>query len=453
MQLHSNYLGLLGCRIATIQSDAISNSGIAKVVIENNNIDSIEANGIGVSAINVSVTHNSITKAAHRWINIKQWSNINIYNNSFGHFDLIGIEKNANPVQCVFQRNSITKPEPNSLNLGNKQCSVKETLFFKLCTCNLDWITQISTREDLKSTSYCQIDSALKHCFNSTTLNVQNYIRAVCSDKDKIDCQKSMADKKIDGKFIDPFLAKKTIFEQKLFYIIGFSGVLLFVIIAVTAIVLRYRCLRSKNNAVPPRSNAEIAGSLNTNKDSKSFTNDDRLIIKQALDKLRTKQSEDVYNHVFNNTTRLLSENLSETEKVLTIGEIVRVLDECDNIGEDFVAFTDILYRHLDDNQQPDPVYAEPITTAATIVNQPQNMQQNNQTTLDADHIYAEPNSAQQPLLTNEYSLPVDRNEQTNLYSEPVLAEKGERNENMLCKVIILFTSLLSTLKYRITNK
>lgn len=159
----------------------------------------------------------------------------------------------------------------------------------------------------------------------------------------------------------------------------------------------------------------------------KTFTNKDHLIIKRTLDRMKEKQPPEHYDLVYNNTKRLLNDPLNEYEKVRLIGDIVQTIGECENSGEDFVAFTDILYKHLapDSNEHVlnvqlppstlEAVYAEPILQTTVPVN---------------EHIYAEPaNLSQQQtmmplLLANNYSRPVDEslgnNMGANEYSEPV---------------------------------
>lgn len=164
----------------------------------------------------------------------------------------------------------------------------------------------------------------------------------------------------------------------------------------------------------------------------KSFSNRDQVIIQRTLEIMKQKQPQDKYVIVHNNTKRLLNENLNEYEKVRIIGDIVQTIGECENSSEDFVAFTDILYKHL----APDPT----TTTRTTTVQRPQapvndiytepSLLQNTRLPLKAnsEHIYSEPTVLSQKqtmiplLLANNYSSPLDT-ENSNLYSEPVNRE------------------------------
>lgn len=139
---------------------------------------------------------------------------------------------------------------------------------------------------------------------------------------------------------------------------------------------------------------------------------------------MKEKQPQEKYELVYNNTKHLLNDTMTEYEKVRIIGDIVQIIGECENSGEDFVAFTDILYKHLapdhtenvitvvPTHQTPEVVYAEPILQGPKSLN---------------DHIYAEPANLSRKqtmmplLLANNYSSPLDDNpSNTNEYSEPI---------------------------------
>lgn len=371
-------------------------------------------------------------------------------NNSFGNLntmDVLGSGKT-----CHFDRNSITHWVDESLAAMGSSCKFQENVFSRGCTCNYEWLTKLAPgREDLRMTSYCQIDN-LMHCFNSSTFNAYKFYELVCVESDSLDCAKTRTEKKVEAKFLDPneFANNREQFEK---YIYVLAGIVSFIILLVLFIaVLRIRC-RGKpprtaetgtilqqdqgpmtigaQTTLPPPSYAATM-----NKTVNVFSAHDRAIVDLALEKLRRKQPT-VFDQVDTYTRKLMTEQLSETEKVLTIGEIVRLLDECENIGDDFLAFTDLLYRHLDEtnnasmtttteitpNASGDPLYAEP-----GLMGQPPASSSSTVRNIESEtHIYPEPNSAQQPLLKTEYSMPMDRNEHmSNLYADPVKAQNGE---------------------------
>lgn len=191
-----------------------------------------------------------------------------------------------------------------------------------------------------------------------------------------------------------------------------------------------------------------MPNNLGSMKQSKSFSNDDRDIINQTMEIIKEKQTAERYDQIYNNTKKLLGGNLSELDKVTTIGEIVRTLEECENTGSDFVAFTDILYKHLapKDNNQNDPIYSEPNLHNRRNDDEEENAFSRDDNQMGLDHIYAEPNSVQQPLLTNEYASPIDRSDQANLYTEPVPniigrleREHWRKKQGLLIAVSFLF--------------
>lgn len=342
---------------------------------------------------------------------IQSWNNVTVFNNSFYHFDSLKLGKSVNANSCSLDKNYITQAAPKSFNLINKICKIKEVYFNEACSCNFErFLKNVSSQQKIES-SFCIIEDALKHCFNTSIINSKKYAREICDDSKSLNCIKLQSEKKIDDNFIGPN-DNKRITKQLIFIICGVIALLLIVVV-ILIIFLKRVCQTPKTITIP-LSQMTTAATLTSIKSSKSFSNDDRQIITQTLEKIKLKQSSDKYDQVYNYTKRLLEGNLTETEKVLTIGEIVQTLGECENSGADFVAFTGILYKHLapkDDNEN-DPVYAEVDLVSSEEPNY------NQQTVLD--HIYAEPHSVQQPLLTNEYSTPLDRNDLGALYSEPI---------------------------------
>lgn len=322
---------------------------------------------------------------------------------------------------CIIEKNSITLPEPMSLD--NPNCIISETYFYQQCTCNFAWIKALS-KVDLKKSSSCRIQDIWERCLGAEVFNVMQFDYETCRPNGKfLDCVELQKKKKpsTDERFTDPKLlhhetTKKDIF---LYIYIGVGTICALFVLILVVLSSRQYYLRRK---LPPIPLSDVQSNQNTisqMKGSKSFSNDDRRIISQTLETMRTKHTREQYDQVYNNTKKLLEGNLTESEKVLTIGDIVRTIEECQNTGEDFVAFTGILYNHLapKDSNQNDPVYSEPMLLRGAHSND-----EDGQTILD--HIYAEPSSVQQPLLTNEYATPLDRRNES-VYSEPVLNERG----------------------------
>lgn len=358
-----------------------------------------------------------------------------MFNNSFGH--LGSLEVLGNGKTCLFSRNSITQWAEGSLATMAEACRFEDNVFSKGCTCSFEWLEKLSPNnvDELKRTSYCQIDN-LMHCFNASTFNALKFSQVLCGESPSLDCKKTQTEKKVEGNFLNPDdLARNREKYEKFLYLIA-GGAALLILLVILVFVLRMRCHTKRNE--PPSSGGQVQITMSRQapatvttmqKGVRTFTGHDRAIVDLALEKLRVKHPPDVFNQVDTYTRKLMTEQLSETEKVLTIGEIVRILDECENIGDDFLAFTDLLYRHLDENSGQttatvtgaggDPLYAEPGVMVVTPMTS---------NLLESEsHIYAEPSSAQQPLLKTEYSLPMDRSEQaTNVYADPIETQNGE---------------------------
>lgn len=197
------------------------------------------------------------------------------------------------------------------------------------------------------------------------------------------------------------------------------------------------------NESIQPNGMTTTLKPLATmNRRDPSFSGSDLVIIQQTLQMMKQKYPPEIYDQVHNNTTKLVGGNLTESDKVLTIGEIIRNLVECENTRDDFVAFTDILYNHLDstDNHAGQPVVAvaPPIYFEPTVRHgeETEPFQSNDNgyalpgptsVTPSGEHIYAEPIHLQQPLLRNEYTVPIDRHDSvSNLYTEPIARAIGE---------------------------
>lgn len=285
-------------------------------------------------------------------------------------------------------------------------------------------------------------------CLKAEAVKYDQYHDEICSrKKSKLKCDRVKVDK-IDAKFIDPKELTNDFDWMEYIHYIAIGAVCAFLIpcICITIVVRR-----NSRNAV---SDHYTQGSMHRQTDllqlnqsegppsyeaslrsTKTFSNRDHIIIKRTLETMKLKQPEEKYELVYNNTKRLLHEQLNEYEKVRIIGDIVQAIGECENSGEDFVAFTDILYKHLAPeatttlrsttiprSQQPlDDLYAEPVVAANA----------RDPAKVNSEHIYAEPTVLTQQqtmiplLLANNYSSPLDNNANinNNVYSEPVIHE------------------------------
>ena len=406
----------------------------------------------------ILIAHNKINLLGANWLKSHQWHQVNVLNNSLGSFHSMSLENPTTDVedfQCNFHHISFTEVQPGGFRSISNKCKFTELLFKQQCACNFhNWLEKLFDKsmslKKIQSESFCSLDSndTLFRCLRAETVNYDQYHDEICSrKKSKLKCNRLKVDK-IDVRFIDSKVISNDFdwTDYTHYLITGVICVLLVLCCCVTIIVRK----KSRNTAsdhcsttMQPRTDLS---QLNQSEGPpsyeaslhpiKSFSNRDHIIIRKTLETMKQKQPEEKYEIVFNNTKRLLHEQLNEYEKVKIIGDIVQTIGECENCGEDFVAFTDILYKHLapDSNNttrttaihRPQPpnygFYAEPSSS------QTQNASKNN-----SEHIYAEPTVLTQQqtmtplLLANNYSNPVDNNvinnNSSNLYSEPVIRE------------------------------
>lgn len=419
-------------------------------------INFIKQRAILVNAVNTCIENNTIHFVERFWFGINEWSNVTVENNHFGDYQQMAVEYTKNPVVCQFQNNYITKTSRGSMNFKDPRCRVRQISFSQLCSCDSSYFRNVAFH-DLRAEIFCQIDETLVHCFNATLFNVQAYERVICDDKaERIDCVKNNANTKPGGFFVDLNMLKH---NEKMLYIYLAVGALLIIVGIVLFICLIRHCARRHRKHIDdgPMRDIMLTGNHQPNgvattlkplttmsRRDPSFSQSDLMIIHQTLQMMKHKYPPEIYDQVHNNTIKLVGGNLTESDKVLTIGEIIRNLVECENAGTDFVAFTDILYNHLDstDNHVGQPVVAvappiDPIYFEPNVRNNDQ-MEPSNEngyalpalTTSAAptgEHIYAEPLHLQQPLLRNEYTVPIDRNDSvSNLYAEPIARAIGE---------------------------
>lgn len=409
-----------------------------------------------MNAVNTFIENNTMNFVERFWFRVNEWSNVTVENNRFGDFQQMAIEYTKSPLVCLFANNYITKTSRGSLNIKDSRCRVRQISFSQKCSCESNYFRHVA-HSDLRAEMFCRIDETLAHCFNATLFNVQAYEREICDDKsERIDCITNRANTKSNGFFVNLDLFKH---KEKMQYIYLATGALLIIVGIILTICVVRNCTRRHRKHIddgPMSSDIMLTENIQPNglttilkpmatmnRRDPSFSHSDLLIIQQTLQMMKRKYPPEIYDQVHNNTTKLVGGNLTESDKVLTIGEIIRNLVDCKNAGTDFVAFTDVLYHHLDstDNHvvQPlvavapplDPIYCEPNVRR-------ENIQPNENsyavpgpisaaTATSGDHIYAEPIHLQQPLLHNEYTVPIDRNDSaSNLYTEPIARAIGE---------------------------
>lgn len=274
-------------------------------------------------------------------------------------------------------------------------------------------------------------------CLKAETVKFEQYHEEICKGKRvKLKCNRVKVDK-IDAKFIDSkVLSDEFEWMDYINYIIPAAVCAALFPCVCFALAVR----RKSRNTVLRQETRHQTDLLHFNpseappsyeaslRPRKIFSNRDQVIIKRTLETMKQKQPEEKFEIVHQNTKRLLSEHLNEYETVKIIGDIVQTLGECED-SADFVAFTDILYKHL----APDttttlqlPNHQRPQDTDNALYIEP-GLLLTGSSKSNAEHIYAEPTVLSQQhtmiplLLANNYSSPLDSStSNNNLYSEPV---------------------------------
>lgn len=484
---------MINCRIDRIAAKAIHDIGISRFTFERNTlvrvflfarplsknlflsltfrVITIESEAIDFDGGSVSIAHNKLSKLGSNWLKSQQWHKVNVLNNTFGIFDSLQLENpTSENVECTFKKNSFTQVQPDSFKSISGKCQFTELIFKQNCACSFHkWLEKLFLKtiplKQLQSESFCSLDTndILLHCLKAETVKYNQYYEEICRGKPKkLKCDRVKVETN-DGNFFDSKVLSDDIdWMEYIHYIIG--GVACLVIASCLCIVMNVRrksrniasdhyahgtmhrqtdLLQLNQSEGPPSYEASL-------RSNKIFSNHDHIIIKRTLELMKQKQPKDKYELVYNHTKRLLHEHINEYEKVRIIGDIVQTIGECENSGEDFVAFTDILYKHLapDTTTTPRTATAARAPTLDDLYAEPRLPQSN--ATPSKEHIYAEPTvlSQQQTmvplLLANNYSKPLDNNIgiiNNNLYSEPVI------HENKVGECFIISIKIIKKIK------
>lgn len=411
-----------------------------------------------------------------RWFSITNWNKIDVFNNTFGSFDSMHLDHPSEEEEaaCSLHHNSFTQLASDSFKSISEKCQFTEILFKQFCACDFvdEWLSKHFKkpydRKKLRKESVCSLNPSetKTKCLEMQTMKFSEYHHEFCIKTGRCERVKNKVNR-IDAKFIDP----KTLTDEIDWWdykdhiiIIGVSSFL--VIFCLLCAVKLARKPKRDIDYARGFENTELNVQLNPSDGPPSYQvsiNQDFVIIKRTLDLMKEKQPKEKFELVDFNTKRLLYDHIDEYEKVKVIGDIVQTISECENTGEDFVAFTDILYKYLAADAIPrnEGLYAEPAMmlahrneTITVVQSKPKN-----------ENIYAEPivapaiaSAGQQgkiiateiPIMTANYSSPIDNNSnRNNMYSEPVMMEQKigkfrddyNFHKNSWCDVLCLGSS------------
>lgn len=427
-------------------------------------MNTVDSNAIDFAGSRLYIAHNKLNILGSDWLRSSEWHKVNILNNTFGIFNTLSLENPTSTVgnvECAIKHNSFTKVQPGSFVSISEKCQFSELLFKQNCDCNFHkWLEKLFAKsiplKQLQQETFCSLDTndVLLRCLKAETVKFDQYHEEICKGKrSKLKCDKLKVDK-IDAKFIDSkILSEDFDWMEYIHYII--AAVLCIIVIPCVCIAVavgrksrnvssdlysqgtmhhQTDLLQLSQSEGPPSYEASL-------RPAKVFSSHDHLIIKKTLELMKQKQPKDKYDLVYNNTRRLLHEHLNEYQKVGIIGDIVQTIGECENSGEDFVAFTDILYRHLAPDNSTTPRNATLTSAPNGLYAEPGTQVIRSQAKPASEHIYAEPIVMSQEqtrvplLLSNNYSNPLDNNA-NNVYSEPVINEQKVGKQQKLIRFI-----------------
>lgn len=414
--------------------------------------------------------NNTILVVRPMWLNLDGWQHVRVDRNRFGEYNRAVVAALANnPVECSFRHNLITDTgTEDSLYFEYGQCAVRNVTFAKQCKCGATWprgLFRNGPRDGQMMQINCAADESVGECFNTTHMVWTEFVAAVCPRTAHfVECERRQQQTRMDIRGFaaigpaDDGGGWMRLSLRQIAIIVGGLVVLVLLLVAVAMVCGRIK--RSLVGGGGGRDNVTCSAQILTRcdatalaareanafrtvdrrgsvplmammKPSKSFSVDDRVIMRQTLHDMKGRYDGLLYDQVYNNTMKVLNDSLAEPEKVAAIGEIIEALQECQKVGGDFVAFTDILYKQLmpygdgGSGGLNDPVYAE--------LNRPEDEQRLARALIagqmagasapnanNGDHIYAEPQNLQLPLLTSEYAWPLDRDAPAySEYAEP----------------------------------
>ncbi|XP_064555134.1 uncharacterized protein be [Drosophila montana] len=179
-KLFSEHVSITGTQIGTIDSKAIMGSGISKLTLKENTIDTIKEDAILVHSVFVYFERNWIKYLGDNWIHVNNGELIAIEDNHFGNFAPMQLNQDHRKrTNCTFVNNWLGNPQPNSLNFSN--CEVRAITVDHECSCDdaKQWLPTL-TDHDLSSELYCQLGKRLGRCFNASQVHLRRYVNEVC---------------------------------------------------------------------------------------------------------------------------------------------------------------------------------------------------------------------------------------------------------------------------------
>uniref|UniRef100_A0A2M3Z0F7 Uncharacterized protein n=1 Tax=Anopheles braziliensis TaxID=58242 RepID=A0A2M3Z0F7_9DIPT len=382
------------CTISKIDKQFIDGSGLTEFNLERNTIDNIAPGALAFTSVRTSIRNNFIVRTGKDWLNQTEWTNVTITGNSFGEFD--GFSLSSKPVpgaasqHCVFGNNTLTKAHARSFSFG-QHCRMDALHFARICDCAYDsWLGELfglpataAVSEPMTSVASCQVEESLRYCFNQSgdghggteqRVNVHYFLNEFCRQQGSEKCSSYAAagsgqeahQKHHKPPPMVPFDAIDSLdnAEQNswlpgngIWVVVGVGVILLFLLCTALAMLSRKRCGQRETGETPEsmttRSNHYLVSQQREpiTHNGSSFTSLQRRVIVTSLDWVRESFGHKVWCEIDAPMQQLLNPPNGvphdEEEKVRLIGLIIQSLNDHHITGDQMVALTDILYRHL----------------------------------------------------------------------------------------------------------
>ncbi|XP_050095546.1 uncharacterized protein LOC126577729 [Anopheles aquasalis] len=394
-QLLCRSLTFRDCSISKIDKQFIDGSGLEEFNLERNSIDNIAPGALTFTSVRTSIRNNFIVRTGKDWLNQTEWTNVTITGNSFGEFD--GFSLSNKPVpgaasqHCVFGNNTLTKAHTRSFSFG-AHCQMEALHFARICDCAYDsWLAELfglpttaTVSDAMTSVASCQVEESLRYCFNQSgdghsgteqRVNVQYFLNEFCRQEGSEKCSSYAAAGSgqeahqkhhkpppmvpldaIDS--LDSAEQNSWLPGNSIWFLVGGGAILLFLLCTALAALSRKRCGQRETGGTPEsmttRSNHHYLVSQQREPithNGSSFTSLQRRVIVTSLDWVRESCGHKVWCEIDAPMQQLLNPPNGvphdEQEKVRLIGLIIQSLNDHHITGDQMVALTDILYRHL----------------------------------------------------------------------------------------------------------
>ncbi|EDW00261.1 GH12762 [Drosophila grimshawi] len=390
-KLFSEHVSITGTQIGTIDSEAIMGSGISKLTLRENTIDTIKENAIQVHSVDVIIEGNRIKNPGKNWLHVSNGDQITIKNNWFSIFVPINLNQDQSKrSNCNFTNNWLGDLQPGSLNFSI--CVVSAITVDRVCRCDdeREWLPTI-TDHDLRSELYCMLGERIDRCFNASKVHMQRYANEACAkNRNTLRC--------VDGstleRYNDGFYTKQEREEQQRgtttwsVIVYGFVFMAFIILLSAGIVWIRFKCCGRHNPdhyCQPSQDDCyTLRQAVNEMTDTPNQRLIKKLVSKLTSGKLKRQQCRDIIcdllscNELPEKVKNLIARHLQEAHaKCVPQPSIAVAADDAQGPNDGFYASapTDHIYSvpllpsqyaRPSDTQDPSamPVYSEPINSA-----------------------------------------------------------------------------------------